>query len=526
MYAATRDLDGWRCAVKVHSGAPEEVERAWREAALSSSLRLPHLVRVHDALTTLDGRPALVLDLAESGSVATMARQRRILLPGEVVTIVAPILHTLAELHDRGIVHGDVSASNVLLDGAARPLLGDLGDARVVGERRREVRVTQGYVAPELIDGGSPTAAGDVYSAGALAWWLLTGAACVIGLLRDPLLSLAPSTPPELVETVEAMLRGHPGDRPTARAAADRLLASCPPRPLDLPAGPDAADSLTARLRGSAPIESERAAARRAPVASASAVDTPRRAAGRSAEVHEGRHRSTPAGTRAVRTPGRPAVMARRRPLVVVIAAVALVAGGWDLLHGWGEGGSTVTAPDATTQPSTQPSTEPSAQPSTIVAASNKAPAPAPTSPSGSSRTVPTTGSASPVEQGRAAAAFGALVRSRAQAYASADPTRLDEVYAAGSPLLTRERAAVDALRRRGVTYVGLTYDVRQVILRAAPADGSVRLRVKIDTSGYTVTAASGALSRQPAVSGSPLEATLVPDGPGWRIADLSPRAT
>ena len=63
-----------------------------------------------------------------------LVRARGHLSPGEVVTVLAPVASALGRLHDLGVVHGDVSPGNVLLDLDGRPVLGDLGLGHVVGE--------------------------------------------------------------------------------------------------------------------------------------------------------------------------------------------------------------------------------------------------------------------------------------------------------------------------------------------------------------------------------------------------------
>jgi hypothetical protein len=144
-----------------------------REAALLATLEHPNLVRLHDLVMT-DDAAVLVMDLAAGGSLAELLAARGRLAPGEVITALAPVAAALAHAHAASVVHGDVSAANVLFSEAGLPLLGDLGVARLFGERR-PVRCTPAYVDPAVAAGAPPTARSDVFMLGGVALHALTG---------------------------------------------------------------------------------------------------------------------------------------------------------------------------------------------------------------------------------------------------------------------------------------------------------------------------------------------------------------
>src|SRR4051794_27730592 len=248
----------WR-AVPRRGGAPVAVkvllagdpERQAREAALLGALDHPHLVRllevVHQPQRGGVPRVALVLELLAGGSLADVLARRGRLRPGEVVTTIAPVAAALAHAHGQGVVHGDLSPGNIVFTAEGRPVLTDLGVARVLGETAAG-EVTPAYVDPTVARGGAPGPASDVFGVAAAAFHALTGiapwnaatpgdtlAVAAEGLLPD-LAHLAPEAPPALLAVIARGLAADPHDRGSAAAFALDLRHACRPEPVRLPA--------------------------------------------------------------------------------------------------------------------------------------------------------------------------------------------------------------------------------------------------------------------------------------------------
>jgi hypothetical protein len=261
----------WR-AVPRRGGAPVAVkvllagdpERQAREAALLGELDHPHLVRlvevVHQPRRGGEARVALVLELLAGGSLAALLARRGRLRPGEVVTAIAPVAAALAHAHEHGVVHGDLAPGNIVFTAEGRPVLTDLGVARVLGETAAG-EVTPAYVDPTVARGGAPGPASDVFGVAAAAFHALTGLApwnaatpadtldvAAAGLLPD-LTELAPEAPPELVEVIARGLDADPHRRGSAAAFALDLRHACRPEPVRLPVAgvPDAELGSTGR---------------------------------------------------------------------------------------------------------------------------------------------------------------------------------------------------------------------------------------------------------------------------------------
>ena len=536
VYAAHRELDGWSCAVKVTGDLdPRTRAEVLHEAGLLGSVRLPHLVALHEVLECADGRLALVLDLVDGGTVGDLLAQRGRFTPAEAVTVLGPVLRTLVELHRRGIVHGDVSAANVLLTREGRPMLTDLGRARLVGQVPSRAGGTPEYLAPEVNAPGPPTAAADVYAAGALGWRMLTGEPVPPGLVRRPLTEVLPRCPPALGCVVDDCLRGDPAARPTPERAADAVLAACRAGPLQLPDGPDPAEQLTLRLRAGLGRTPYRGSGReeRAGAAGASGAAGARstgHAVRRAGVSGTGRHRRIRREVTAGTTRWRrfaPALYTATGlgAFVAATAGVQWFAGtpaGRALTAGPGASPvtSTMAAADvgeAAGVPTSTPAPPPGRVPSEAESGTSSGPrAPASSAPARTqTRTGPSPGTGPIAELER-------LVNARASAFREADPARLHQVYVPGSAAGAADGVDVAALRRAGIRYDGLRYFLAGALVERVGGDGCV-IRVRIDTSRYVVRGTARRGQVRPPVRGVPLRFHLARTPSGWRIAHVRP---
>jgi hypothetical protein len=179
----------------------------------------------------------LVLDYAPGGSVADLVAGRGGLGAGETVTVLTPIAQALQYLHSHGFTHGDVSPGNVLFTAHGKPLLADVGVARMVADAgAAHAAGTEGFSDPAPVDavraGLQPER--DVYSLAALGWYCLTGRAPVRGAGRPPLPLLVPDVPAALAAALEAGLDEDRRNRPSAAELAVAVYRSTAAEPVDL----------------------------------------------------------------------------------------------------------------------------------------------------------------------------------------------------------------------------------------------------------------------------------------------------
>lgn len=174
VWQARATSSGARVALKrIPVRTADQFARAEAEAALLSALDHPNLVRLH-AVVPVEDALVLVLDLAEGGSLADLLHARGRLTPGETITAIAPVGAALAYLHDEGVVHGDVSAANILFARDGVPLLADVGVARLTGDDA-DAEATPAYVDPAVAAGCVPGPQSDVFMLAGVALHALTG---------------------------------------------------------------------------------------------------------------------------------------------------------------------------------------------------------------------------------------------------------------------------------------------------------------------------------------------------------------
>ena len=215
-----------------------------REARTAARVRHPNIVDVVDFGHLADGRPYFVMELLEGQSLADLVANGA-LPPGEVVAIARQLAHALAAAHDRGVVHADVTPSNVLVvpgdGGEVHVKLVDFGLAELAGEGLRDenpefVLGTPAYISPEQLRGLAPTDRSDQYGLGAVLFELLTGrppyhhddlrSLCMMHLTAPipPVESPHGPMPPKLADLVTTCLQKTPQARfPGMRALLGAL---------------------------------------------------------------------------------------------------------------------------------------------------------------------------------------------------------------------------------------------------------------------------------------------------------------
>lgn len=188
------------------------------EAEAAAAIRHPHVVTLH-AFGESRGTHYLVMELVAGESLADLIA-RGVELPTEVIRrILRELLEGLAAAHAAGLVHRDIKASNILLEGAGRTVkIADFGLARIATAQTRitmpQAAVgTPEYMSPEQARGDEDIDHHtDLYSAGVVLFEMLAGR--------------VPFRADTSTAVIHAILHVEPPTPYSFRKAADRQLSS------------------------------------------------------------------------------------------------------------------------------------------------------------------------------------------------------------------------------------------------------------------------------------------------------------
>jgi serine/threonine protein kinase len=234
------------------------VEMFLREARLSALLHHGHIARVLDFGIT-NGAHYLTLELIEGTDLRDALRHLR--ARGETLDpgLTSFVAHALASAldfahtadddgHAAGIIHRDVSPSNVLLSNAGEIKLADFGIAKATNLpgsiQSGALKGKIPYMAPEYALGRHCSARSDLFSLGVLLYECLAGYRPFDGgsdiqtLDRarnghhDLLGEAAPDAPAALADAIESLLLPNPDERPPNAAVFIAMLAEAAPPPL------------------------------------------------------------------------------------------------------------------------------------------------------------------------------------------------------------------------------------------------------------------------------------------------------
>jgi hypothetical protein len=231
-----------------NDGSAAVIQRFRREAEAASFLQSPHTIRLYDFGETRAGTFYFVMELLDGLDLETLVRQYGPIPPERVTYVLRQLCHSLAEAHDRGMIHRDVKPANIFLCRLGREYdfvkVLDFGlvkfdqDESIMDTIKATSELTTGtpaYMAPEMANGETVDRRADLYALGCVAYWLLTGhlvfeAESALRMLVQHIqaVPVPPSqrtdqaVPPALERLILRCLEKDPARRPSS---ADEILA-------------------------------------------------------------------------------------------------------------------------------------------------------------------------------------------------------------------------------------------------------------------------------------------------------------
>ena len=221
------------------------------DALLADSPRLRKLAGAHvcqllDAYPDDDG-PVLVYEFADGRNGQEQGEKRK-LTPAEALDVAAQLISALRSGERQKCPHGDVKPSNIMFVDLpeGRPFLVVL-DWGIAAHRSTMPDDSLPFLAPERLVGGPVSHAADLFSAGAVLFFLFTGKTLVGGKSPAELLAtwrqarpavlaeLRPDLPAKLVQWMCGLLELDPQKRPASAVDAGVVLATLGPPPPPVP---------------------------------------------------------------------------------------------------------------------------------------------------------------------------------------------------------------------------------------------------------------------------------------------------
>ncbi|HWZ11912.1 MAG TPA: serine/threonine-protein kinase, partial [Acidobacteriaceae bacterium] len=201
------------------------------EAKRSSAIRSPYIVQIYDVCSSEDDL-VLVLEYVNGGNLRDLV-SRPMTVPRFLPSAIE-MAEAIRAAHAASILHCDIKPENILRDeagtikvadfGLARAAIKDCADAATVSlpDAASSLCGTPGYMAPEVLEGNSPTEQSDIFSLGIVYYEMLSG--------RNPVKGKG------LTQTIDQTLHGpippiadvNSGASPALQHVLNKMLARDP----------------------------------------------------------------------------------------------------------------------------------------------------------------------------------------------------------------------------------------------------------------------------------------------------------
>ncbi|CAM9303278.1 unnamed protein product [Choristocarpus tenellus] len=189
-----------------------------RELIAMTLMRSEHIVNVYGAITKSPGRLVMLTEFMEGGSLRSLLRKGVKPLDDSLTfSLALDIASGMEYLHSKGMIHGNLKSSNVLLNGSTQAKVADFGMIRTREHLSSTARNTRGinssaplnWLAPEVLREEGVFFASDAYSFGIVVWEIVTRNLPWAKLKKpiDIVLAVCGGARPMIPANVEPLLR-------------------------------------------------------------------------------------------------------------------------------------------------------------------------------------------------------------------------------------------------------------------------------------------------------------------------------
>ena len=178
-----------------HTGA--SMDEAVKEAKIAAGLyELEGIASARDFFWYKE-TPCIIMDYVDGTSIKDYVREHGRIRGDKMLILIKPLLQSLIKIHEKGILHRDISADNILLTEDGRLKLIDFGAARLSQNAQGDeytIIFKRGFAPIEQCSaGGKQGSWTDVYGICATMYYMITGIVpddSVSRLIEDKLLPL------------------------------------------------------------------------------------------------------------------------------------------------------------------------------------------------------------------------------------------------------------------------------------------------------------------------------------------------
>ncbi len=147
-----------------------------REAQAAAKLSHPNIIHIYE-VSEYGGHPFFAMEHVEGRSLKEFSSDKDLSIE-QILALAVEICEGLHAAHEKGVIHRDIKASNILIDSHGRAKIADFGLALVAGKdhltRTGSTLGTIGYMSPEQVQGRDIDHRSDLFSLGVVLYELIT----------------------------------------------------------------------------------------------------------------------------------------------------------------------------------------------------------------------------------------------------------------------------------------------------------------------------------------------------------------